>query len=127
MGINDHVDKKNKSIALVSNTEEESKEGDEEKISEAIAMLGRQFNKLIKRINPKSRFNVKNISSDISRSYDSSRRSKSEEKVSQSREIQCHGCEGYGHIRAECPSFLKKQQKRMDVTWFDGDSGSESE
>ena len=98
MGISDNVDKKNKSIALVSNTEEECKEGDEEKISEAIAMLGRQFNKLIKRIDPKSRSNVKNISSDISRSYDSSRRTKSEEKGNQSRGIQCHGCEGYGHI-----------------------------
>src|ERR1051325_8240965 len=51
----------------------------------------------------------------------------SEEKGSQSREIQCHGCEGYGHIRAECPTFLKKQKKGMAVTWSDGDSGSESE
>src|ERR1044072_3353556 len=71
MGISDNVDKKNKSIALVSNTEEDCKKGDEEKRSEAIAMLGRQFNKLIKRIDPKSRSNVKDIPSDISRSYDS--------------------------------------------------------
>src|ERR1043165_5862172 len=127
MGINDNVDKKNKSIALVSNTEEECKEGDEEKISEAIAMLGRQFNKLIKRIDPKLRSSVKNIPSNISRTYDSNRRSKFEEKGSQSRGIQCHGCEGYGHIRAECPTFLKKQKKGMAVTWSDGDSGSESE
>ena len=33
MGISDNVDKKNKSIALVSNTEDESKESDEENIS----------------------------------------------------------------------------------------------
>ena len=88
MGISENVDKKNKSIALVSNSEEECKKGDEEKISEAIAMLGRQFNKLIKRIDPKSRSNVKDIASDISRSYDSSRRSKSGEKGSQSSGIQ---------------------------------------
>src|ERR1043165_1670858 len=85
MGISDNVDKKNKSIALVSNTEEESNEDDEEKISKAIAMLGRQFNKLIKRIDPKSRSNVKNIPSEISRSYESNRRAKLEEKGSQSR------------------------------------------
>src|ERR1043165_2581376 len=90
-------------------------------------MLGRQFNKRIKRIDPKSRSNVKDIASDISRTYDSSRRSKPEEKGSQSRGVQCHECEGYGHIRAECPTFLKKQKKRMAVTWSDGDSGSESE
>ena len=105
MGISENVDKKNKSIALVSNTEVECKEDDEEKISEAIAMLGRQFNKLIKRIDPKSRSNVKNIPSDISRTYDSNRRSKSEEKGSQSRGIQCHGCEGYGHIRVNVLPF----------------------
>src|ERR1051325_3162402 len=93
MGISETVDRKNKSIALVSNTEEGCNEDDKEKISEAIAMLGRQFNKLIKRIDPKSRSNVKDIPSDINRSYDSSRRSKSEEKGSQSREVQCHGCE----------------------------------
>src|ERR1044072_7182918 len=127
MGISENVDKKNKSIDLVSSSEEECKKGEEDKISEAIAMLGRQFNKLIKRIDPKSRSNVKDITSDISRSHDSSRRSKSEDEGSQSREIQCHGCEGYGHIRAECPTFLKKQRKGMTVTWSDGESGSESE
>src|ERR1051325_3438743 len=90
-------------------------------------MRGRQFNKLIKRIDPKSRTNVKDIPSDINRSYDSSRRSKSEEKGSQSSGIQCHGCEGFGHIRAECPTFLRKQKKGMAVTWSDGDSSSDSE
>ena len=44
MGISETVDRKNKSIALVSNSEEGCKVEDEEKISEAIAMLGRQFN-----------------------------------------------------------------------------------
>src|ERR1051325_2406022 len=105
MGISENVDKKNKSIALVSNAEEESKESDEENLSEAIAMVGRQFNKLTKRMDQKPRSNVKNISSNIIRSYDSSRRTKPEEKGNQSRGIQCHGCEGYGHIRAECPPF----------------------
>ena len=45
----------------------------------------------------------------------------------QSRGIQCHGCEGYGHIRVECPTSLKKQEKGMSVTWSDGDSESDSE
>ena len=45
MGISDNVDKKNKSISLVSNAEDENKEVEEENISKAIAMLGRQVNK----------------------------------------------------------------------------------
>src|ERR1043165_1469136 len=89
----------------------------------AIAMLGRQFNRLIRKVDPKSRSNVKDIPSNIGRPHDSSRRFKSEDKESQSREIQCHGCEGYGHIRAECPTVLKKQRKGMTVTWSDGESG----
>ena len=41
IGISDTVDKKNKIISLVSNTEDENNEDEEENISEAIAMLGR--------------------------------------------------------------------------------------
>src|ERR1044072_480726 len=67
MGISENIDKKNKSIAFVSNIEDESKESDEENLSEAIAMLGRQFNKIIKRMDQKPRLNVKNISSNINR------------------------------------------------------------
>src|ERR1044072_7638674 len=127
MGISDNVEKKNKSIAFVSNAEEESKESDEENLSEAIAMLERQFNRIIKRIDQKPKSNVKNISPDTSRTYDSNKREKPEEKGNQSKGIQCHGCEGYGQIRAECPTYLKKQKKGMSITWSDGDSSSDSE
>src|ERR1043165_211005 len=94
MGISDNVEKKNKSIAFVSNDEEESKESDEENLSKSIAMLGRQFNRIIKRMDQKPKSNVKNISPDTSRSYGSSRRAKPEEKGNQRRGIQCHLCEG---------------------------------
>ena len=70
MGLCENVEKKNKSIAFVSNTEEDSEEGNiggDESISEAIAMLGRQFNKFIKKIDQKGGPNVKNILSDISK------------------------------------------------------------
>jgi len=35
--------------------------------------------------------------------------------------VQCHECEGYGHIRTECATFLKKQKKNLVVSWSDGD------
>ena len=56
----------------------------------------------------RSKSNVKNNSFDISRSNDAGRRTKSEEKSKQGKGIQCHECEGYGHIIAECGTYLKK-------------------
>jgi hypothetical protein len=123
MGICENVEKKSKSVAFVSNSKEESEAGytgGDESISEAIAMLGRQFNKFVKKIDQRGRPNVKNISSDIRK------RSTSEEKFNQGKGIQCHGCEGYGHIRAECPTYLKMQKKGLSVTWSEGDSEGES-
>ncbi|MCI48534.1 gag-protease polyprotein, partial [Trifolium medium] len=35
--------------------------------------------------------------------------------------VQCHECEGYGHIRAECATYLKKQKKSLVVSWYDED------
>jgi hypothetical protein len=67
----------------------------------------------------RSKSNVKNNSFDISRPNDAARRTKSEEKSKQLKGIQCHECEGYGHIRAECGTYLKKQKKSLDATWSD--------
>src|SRR4051812_31849231 len=127
MGINEQSEKKNKSIAFVSNSSEEVKESREENVSESIAMLGKQFNKIMRRMHQKSRPNVKNISSNINGSSDSGRGAKPEEKYNHSKGIQCHGCEGYGHIKAECPTYLKKQKKGLSVSWSDEDSESDFE
>src|SRR3954467_15056421 len=124
MGMNENSEKKNKSIAFVSNSQEESRE---ENLSDSIAMLGKQFNKIIRSMDQRPRSNVKNISSDISRSYNSGRRDKSEEKYNHSKGIQCHECEGYGHIKAECPTYLKKQKRGLSVSWSDEDSESDFE
>jgi hypothetical protein len=39
--------------------------------------------------------------------------------------VQCHECEGYGHIRTECATFLKKQKKSLDVSWSDRDDSDD--
>ncbi|XP_058784264.1 uncharacterized protein LOC131659038 [Vicia villosa] len=75
----------------------------------------------------KARRNVKNTPSNNDKSYDSSKRSKPEENSNEGKGIQCHRCEGYGHIRAECPTYLKEKMKGLSVTWSKGDSESESE
>ncbi|MCH94417.1 gag-protease polyprotein, partial [Trifolium medium] len=40
-------------------------------------------------------------------------------------EAMCHECEGYGHIKAECPTFLKRQKKSLAVSWSDEDDSEE--
>ena len=34
---------------------------------------------------------------------------------------QCFGCQGYGHMKSECPTYLKSKGKVMAVTLSDGE------
>ena len=50
---------------------------------------------------------------------------KSKEKVVQSSNNslgqQCFGCQGYGHVKSKCPTFLRSKGKAMAVTLSDGE------
>jgi hypothetical protein len=112
--INERLDKKNKSIAFASNIDEDDVESSidsDEIFSNAVVMLGRQFNKVLKSMDrrPKSKFDGgKARSSAQGRSYDSNRNTsfqrspRTDDKPVQNKGVQCHECEGYGHIRTEC-------------------------
>ena len=57
---------------------------------------------------------------------------KSKEKVVQSSNNplgqQCFGCQGYGHLKSECPTFLRSKDKAIGVTLSDDEvSNHESE
>ncbi|GAU48935.1 hypothetical protein TSUD_373440 [Trifolium subterraneum] len=139
--VNERLEKKNKSIAFVSNTEDEDLESDMEStdsdedlesdmestdsVSEAIVLLGRQFNKVLKRMDRRPRQNARHLATDMSRSIGYSRKTKIDEKPAQSKGIQCHECEGYRHIRTKCATYLKKQKKSLNVTWSDEDESEE--
>ncbi|MCI40552.1 gag-protease polyprotein, partial [Trifolium medium] len=86
-------------------------------ISDAIVLLGRQFNKVLKRMDRRLGTNAKNISQDISRNNNFHRKPNTDDKPNQGKGVQCHECEGYGHIRTECATYLKKQKKGLTVTW----------
>ena len=34
---------------------------------------------------------------------------------------QCFGCQGYGHMKSKCPTYLKSKGKAMAVTLSDGE------
>ncbi|MCI15576.1 gag-protease polyprotein, partial [Trifolium medium] len=111
-----------------SNTGDEELLGDlesDESLSEAIVLLGRQFNKVLKRMDRRPKSNVQNIKFDISKQTNTQRRTRIDEKTSQLKGVQCHECEGYGHIRTECATFLKRQKKSLAVSWSDEDDSEE--
>ncbi|KAK2459144.1 putative mitochondrial protein [Trifolium repens] len=128
--LDERGDKRNKSIAFVSNTEEEddqSEDGEEDSIADAIAMLGRQFNKVLKRVDRRNRQNGQGIRFDINKQQNSLKKTNPEEKSNQSKGVQCHECEGYGHIRSECGTYQKRQKKGLTVSWSDEDTDEENE
>ena len=74
---------KKKSIAFVSNTDEEDVQCDmetDESILDAFVCLGGEFNKGLEMINKKSRPNVQNISFNISRNSESQRRDRNNDE-----------------------------------------------
>ncbi|KAK2364451.1 hypothetical protein QL285_089320 [Trifolium repens] len=128
--LNDRGDKKNKSIAFVTNTEDDVAESDDEEgdsIADAIAMLGRQFNKVLKRVDHRNRQNGQSIRFDINKQPNNFKKNKPEEESSQNKGVQCHECKGYGHIRSECGTYQKRQKKGLTVSWSDEDSDEQGE
>jgi hypothetical protein len=99
---------------------------EDENLSGDFVMLGRQFNKILKQVSSRSRGNGRNIRWNTNRQLGNQRYDKNEEKNSRYKGVQCHECEGYGHIRTECANFLKKKKKGMIVSWSD-DEGTDGD
>ena len=111
--VNNRTEKKGLSIAFASNVDtEEFQEDieDDESLSGDLVLLGRQFKKILKQVNRRPRSNGKNIRFDISKQQNNLNNTRTDEKNNQSKGVQCHEFEGYGHIRSECFTFLKRQK-----------------
>jgi hypothetical protein len=83
-------------------------------------LLRRQFNKILKRVDRRSRRNVQHIQPGISKQGNTSAKTKADENKG----VQCYECEGYGHVRTERATYLKKQKKGLAVTWSDEDNSN---
>ena len=114
MTLNERSEKKNKSISFVSSTEIEDEESEADFVGEfldALALLGRKFNKAFKRFDRKSKPNVSDKLPENYRKVDNARglgfrrKEKDEERPSRSRGFQCHECEGFGHIKLNALLF----------------------
>ncbi|MCI94435.1 gag-protease polyprotein, partial [Trifolium medium] len=56
----------------------------------------------MKRMDERSKLNVPSTKLD-SKPITNQRRTRGVDKLTPSKGVQCHECEGYGHIKAECP------------------------
>ncbi|XP_019167626.1 PREDICTED: uncharacterized protein LOC109163328 [Ipomoea nil] len=53
-----------------------------------------------------------------------SRPARSKEKLNKG--IRCYECEGFGHVRAECPTYLRRKKSMTATTWSDDEPESET-
>jgi len=100
--VNNKTDKKGKGISFASSVDSEETPGnheDDEDMSESLALIGRQFKKIFKQFNRRSRSNGQNIRPNIDNQPSKEKVARADEKNPQHRGVQCHECEGYGHIR----------------------------
>jgi hypothetical protein len=100
--VNNKTDKKGKGIAFASSVESNKTQGnheDDEDMSELLALIGRQFKRIFKQFDRGSRSNGQNIRPNIDNQPSKEKMTRSDEKNSQYKGVQCHKCEGYGHIR----------------------------
>ena len=125
---------KSKSIALKSVDDVEVGGFDDELSAIEIAYLVKNFRNFLRNNNRKARgtntAEPRNFRKNNPTKVNNN--DKLREKVSQSSnnsiDPECFGCQGYGHIKSECPTYLKSKGKAMTVTLSDCEvSDDESE
>ncbi|CAM8967800.1 unnamed protein product [Rhodiola kirilowii] len=122
-----------KSVGFKAETvvDDESTDG----VSEELALLTKNFNKLLKKINRRgasqnSLNQSKNL--DARRVDFQPRERQSDQKENgnsgRTKGIKCRECGGYGHIQAECANTLKKKNgKSLNISWSDDETEESTE
>ena len=117
--------KKSKSMVLKSVDDVDGNGFDDELSSTEIAYLAKNFIKFIKNNNRKARGknNVEPRNFKRNELTKANNFEKSKEKVCQTSSNplgqQCFDCQRYGHVKLECPTFLRSKGKTMAVTLSD--------
>ena len=118
---------KSKSMALKSVNDVEVDGFDDELSATEIAYLAKNFRNFLRNNNRKAR-GTNTAKPRNFRKNDPTKvnnNDKPREKVGQSSNNsmspQCFGCQGYGHMKFKCPTYLKSKGKAMVVTLSDGE------
>ncbi|CAM8880240.1 unnamed protein product [Rhodiola kirilowii] len=99
-------------------------------VSEELALLTKNFNKLLKKINRKGvgQNSLNQSKNQDTRTVDFQPRERQSDqkengKSGRTKGIQCMECRGFGHIQAECANTLKKKNsKSLNVSWSDDET-----
>ena len=116
---------KSKSMALKTVDDVEDCGFDNELSSTEIAYLAENFRNFLRNNNRKARNRNTTDSRNVKKNDTAKNNNveKSKDRVGQSSNNslgqQCYGCQGYGHMKSECPTFLKSKGKAMVVTLSD--------
>ena len=118
---------KSKSMAFKSVDDVEVDGFDDELSATEIAYLAKNFINFLRNNNRKAR-GTNTVEPRNFRKIDPTKvnnNDKPREKVGQSSNNsmgpQCFECQGYGHMKSECPTYLKSKGKAMAVTFSDGE------
>ncbi|GAA0171214.1 hypothetical protein LIER_25300 [Lithospermum erythrorhizon] len=127
MSLNEGELSKKKGIALKATSENV----DDEELGETINMLAKNFNKILKSFNKKP-FNGSFSSSVPDRSNNMWKKPVKQGNYGtcqsdKPKGIQCRECEGFVHIQAEFPNYLKKKSKNYSSTSSDDESEDEQD
>jgi len=119
--INNREEKKERSITLLSNDDPQEEYENDELLTKAIVLFGKQFNKVLKQAEWRPKSSGQNTRYNISEKQGNVNNTGTNDKRIQPKGVQCHECEGFGHIRTECGTFLKKQKKNLFTSSFNED------
>nr|GMD48454.1 uncharacterized protein LOC109179981 [Ipomoea batatas] len=115
-----------KGIALQSKQDTNSDE-DTEKMEESIALLTKNFDRVLKKFNKFRNKNKSFSNNQGSPSFAQNQSVNPKKKGNPNLDgIQCYECKGNGHIQSECPNYLRRKNKTY-VTTLSDDSDSEEE
>ena len=116
---------KSKSMVLKSVDDVDSNGFDNELTTTGIAYLAKNFRNFLRNNNRRARGKNNAEPRNFKRNEPTkvNNTDKSKEKVGQTSNNslgqQCFGCQGYGHVKSECPTFLRSKGKAMVVTLSD--------
>ncbi|XP_019150550.1 PREDICTED: uncharacterized protein LOC109147343 [Ipomoea nil] len=112
-----------KGIALQSRQEENS-ETDSETLEQSIALLTKNFNRVLKKFN-KTR--NKNLSNNQGNSANQKPFNPKRRDNAITEGIQCYECKGFGHIQSECATYPLKRKNKTYITTLSDDSDNEED
>ena len=120
LGLPSH--KSSKSLALKTITERMDNSFEEDDMEKEVAFLAKNFRKFLKMSNSGKPFNKGKFSSPKGDRKEFWKKYGNESQSTQG--ITCFKCNGHGHVKKECPNYLRMKGKAYAITLSDSNSSN---